>query len=221
MNFPSIEVEADGSLLFRHLAAGYARALREVPDILLDDSEDVRVRLFPNSYVDDPEREADWERYSKPDLIALFESRRAIVARDLDSLSPEPVWSGYSLRIPESHRSAWMAALNAARVAIGVRAGIDAADMEAELDFDPPDAKQLALYRIHVLGHVLALVVASFQEDFSVADFDEDDDLDEEDDDDLDFDFEDDDDDLEDDDLEDDDLEDDDLEDDGSPRSWT
>ncbi|MCA8969461.1 MAG: DUF2017 family protein [Planctomycetes bacterium] len=177
MNYPRIEIQADGTLVLRCLSASHVFALREVPEILRDDDPDVRARLFPNSYENDPEREAEWDRYSRPDLIALFDSRREIVERDLESILSEPVWRGYRLTIPGTHKSAWMAALNAARIALAVRAGIDARDMEAELDFENPSAKHLALFRIHVLGHLLGLIVESGNPDiefeFDGDDFDD------------------------------------------------
>lgn len=159
MEFPRLEIGADGAFIFRSLADVHAFALRELPEILADDSPDVREQLFPNSYRDDAQREAEWDRYSRPDLIALFESRGGIVRSDLESLCPEPVWRGYRLEIPAAHRSAWMAALNAARLILAIRGGVDEDDMEREIDFDLLDEKSLLLFRIHILGQILSLLI--------------------------------------------------------------
>lgn len=159
MDYPRLEIGVDGAFVFRGLADVHAFALRELPDLLADDSPDVREQLFPNSYQDDAEREAEWERYSRPELIALFDSRSNIVQQDLDSLAPEPVWRGYRLEIPAAHRSAWMAALNAARLVLAIRGDVDADDMESEIDFEDLDEKSLVLFRIHLLGQILGLLI--------------------------------------------------------------
>lgn len=178
MEFPQLEIGASGEFVFRNLALPHVYALREMPDVLADESEDVRERLFPNSY-EDPEKEKEWDRLSRPDLISLFETRSAIVEQDLESLTPEPVWRGYRLTIPAANRSAWMAALNAARLILAVRANVDEEDMERQLDFDELDEKELVLLRIHLLGHLLGLLVEGEAADAEDADFDaEDDDVD-------------------------------------------
>lgn len=163
---PQLEIGEDGEFVFRNLGLPHVYALRELPAVLADDSEDVRERLFPNSYPDDPQKEAEWDRYSRPDLISLFESRAEIVRVDLESLTPEPVWRGYRLEIPAAHRNAWMAALNAARLILAVRGEIDEDDMERALDFEELDEKELLLLRIHLLGHLLGLLVEGEEFEF-------------------------------------------------------
>ena len=174
MEFPQLEIGESGEFIFRNLALPHVYALRELPSVLADDSEDVRERLFPNSYPDDSEKAAEWDRYSRPDLISLFESRTEIVRSDLESLTPEPVWRGYRLEIPAAHRNAWMAALNAARLVLAIRGDVDEDDMERALDFEELDEKELLLLRIHLLGHLLGLLVEG--EDFEFEEWPEEDD---------------------------------------------
>jgi len=62
----------------------------------------------------------------------------------------------YSLRIPAAHKAAWQSALTGASHALFVLNGLAPQDMELQPGMVGEDDKDLALLRIHLLGHVLA-----------------------------------------------------------------
>ncbi len=129
-----------------------------IPQTLDDDDERLRARLFPDVYLDD-EDNAEWERYGKPELFALFASQSEIVRKDLQGLAPEAEGFGYRLVVPAQHRVGWMAALNAARLMLAEKHGIQAVDMNRPLDVDEPTEKDFALFRIDRLGELEELFV--------------------------------------------------------------
>lgn len=163
MHSPRVEIGPDGEFVFRNLPPIYVEALLCLPQILEETDTSVEDRLFPASYPNDREKEAEWDRFGRPELKALFASRCEIIQDDLDHLVMEPVYQGFRLSIPEQHRMAWMAGLNAARLMLGVNHGIDAEDMEAEIDTDEPTDKELALLKIHLLGHLQGLIVEAVE----------------------------------------------------------
>ena len=154
----------DGEVVLRNLPPIYVETLLSLPQILRDDSPDIRERLFPLSYPEHDDFEAEWDRFGRPDLESLFRSRTEIIEQDLEEFIVEPVWQGFRLEIPSAHKSAWVTGLNAARLMLGVKHGIAAEDMEKDLDFQEPDEKDLALLRVHLLGHVQGLILDLDQE---------------------------------------------------------
>jgi hypothetical protein len=159
MYSPQVEIGPDGECILRHLPPIYVEALLCLPQILEDDDEAVHERLFPVSYPEDADKEAEWERLGRPELKALFASRTEIIRDDLQNLALEPVFQGFRLDIPSNHRAAWMAGLNAARLALGVLHEVGAEDMEEELDLEDPTDRQLGLLKIHLLGYLQGLIV--------------------------------------------------------------
>jgi hypothetical protein len=137
----------------------YVEALLCLPEILEEDDEDTDARLFPESYPGDGEKEAEWSRLTRPELRALFASRTEIIVQDLRRLRVEKGAESFSLVIPAAHITAWMAGLNAARLMLGVHHGIEDSDMELDPDFLDPQDKDIALLKIHLLGHIEGLIV--------------------------------------------------------------
>lgn len=97
MRYNEIEVLDDGSLELRCLPPFFADFLLQLPGILaggspfLGDEErrDVAGFLYPPVFEEgDTEAAADWERYGRPDLLALFADRQDILTRDLRGLDP-------------------------------------------------------------------------------------------------------------------------------------
>lgn len=159
-----LELDEDGGLTFRRLPAVYAETLLLVPHVLEDEDEKGRARLFPDVYLDHAENQDEWERYGKPELYALFASQGEIVRKDLAAMQAEREGFGYRLAIPGPHRTAWMAALNAARLMLGEVHSITAEDMARPYDFedwDPedPDERELARFRIDLMGEIEELLV--------------------------------------------------------------
>lgn len=156
---PRVEIGPQGDFVFRNLPPIYVEALLSLPQLLDETDADVRERLFPSSYLEDADKEAEWRRLCRPELEALFASRRELIQKDLDRLVMEPVHAGFRFEIPQQHRTAWMAGLNAARLVLGVRHDVEAGDMEQELDLEQPTARDLALLKIHLLGHLQGLII--------------------------------------------------------------
>lgn len=152
MRPPSVTITDDGGLLLSHLAPWFVSVLFEVPDLLDADQPDaVKRRLYPEPS-EDPEQSKEWQKYVHPDLFALLASAREIMQRDLETLSPmvESVPPGlWGVTVQKEHISAWISAMNAARLTLAATYGIEEEDMDAgvlqfevepEPDEDAPDA---------------------------------------------------------------------------------
>lgn len=95
MQYNSIEILPNGCLRLQMIPPFFSDILAQLPSILegeipiegAPDAIDPEKQLFPSIY---PARELladeDWRKYARPDLIALFASRREIIDQDLDSL---------------------------------------------------------------------------------------------------------------------------------------
>lgn len=154
-----LEIDPDGGLTFRHLPGAYLGLLLAVPEILDQDSEDIRERLFPESYPFDAEKEEEWRRLSRPELFALFASHREIVRTDLERATPEEETGGFRLAIAASHKVAWLAALNAARHVLAHENDVGEEEMKAEIDFDDPSDQEVAILEIDMLASIQGLIV--------------------------------------------------------------
>ena len=160
MEGPFAEKSPDGQLTLRNLPAFYIQCLLTLPEILDRQEGDIRDALFPNAFQQAPELREDWEKYARPDLLHLFGDRVEIIREDLRNFGINPNTLAFNLAIPETHVSAWLASLNAARLLLGDDFGITAADMEREPVLnDPPEDKEIALLQISILGHVQHLML--------------------------------------------------------------
>ncbi len=94
----------------------------------------------------------DWHETVDPDLHHLLETSVATVTRDLTGLD------GETLEFAGEHLTAWMSALNQARLVLGELHQVTENDMaRTELDVSQPRDKALA--QIHVLGYLLQSLV--------------------------------------------------------------
>ena len=117
-----------------------------VRDLLLTGGEGLD-RLFPTTYPNHPDLDAEYQRYMRSELLASRLSALEVVAETLDAR-----------HIDDGQADQWMQAINAARVALGTIIGIDhdgwGADELGEMtDDDPRFAMQLAY---EVLGVLLS-----------------------------------------------------------------
>jgi len=147
--------QPDGSVVLSDLAPWFVTVLLELPDLLAEGQpEEVQRRLFPDPG-EDPERNKDWDRLVRPDLFALLASAREILARDLEGLGPHAEAATpllWRVAVPAAHLSAWISALNAARLTLGALHDISEGDMDA---LPPPETwgeKQTAITKIHLYG---------------------------------------------------------------------
>jgi len=134
--------------------------LQNVPGIVEQrDAPNVRKRLFPPPTSSDNAANRDWENLVVPDLRHLFDSAVEIMARDLESLTADPQHQHhFRIVFAEDHLAAWMSALNQARLVLGELFAVTEDDMR-QTDLDMKQPKDLALFRIHVLGYLLQLLV--------------------------------------------------------------
>lgn len=99
------------------------------------------VRLLPDAYADDPERSAEFRRYTEPELRA---QKRATIDVVLASLPP----AGGRVVLTEAQADAWMFALNDLRLTLGTRLDVTE-ESYAELESIDPSTERgrdLTLY---------------------------------------------------------------------------
>ena len=110
--------------------------LPQLTDVLgAPDHPDVR-RLFPTAYPDDAERDADYQRYMREELVA---SRSAALETVLASMD--------KAELDAAELAAWMQTLNAARLVLGTRLDVgEGDDVAHRLDPDDPDEQAQIAY---------------------------------------------------------------------------
>jgi hypothetical protein len=130
--------------------------LQELPVILeYRDKPKVHDRLFPAPTKDDAAINQDWQETVGHDLQHLFRSSGEIVTRDLVALKPSPKNpERYSITFPAPHQSAWMNALNQARLVLAELFEVDEIDMNLPVDKISP-SKLLAIIKIDQFGFLL------------------------------------------------------------------
>lgn len=127
--------------------------LFQLPEILRHRTQPgVRERLFPDPEPGNARANADWHELADPELRHLFVSAEETVVRDLAGLEDDRV------RFPAAHLSAWMSAINQARLILGELHHVTEQDMD-RTDLDPSRPKDVALLEIHVLGYLLQTLV--------------------------------------------------------------
>lgn len=164
MSAPHIGRDDDGALHLTNLAPWFVSVLLDVPQVLEKDQENeaVKERLYPEPSGDEKQKE-EWIKYVYPELFALIADARAVVMRDLGGLVPsesEEPFGVWEMRIPRKHVNAWISALNAARLSIGAKYGIEEEDMADDpVDIETWDDKRLAVTKIHLLGWLQQLIL--------------------------------------------------------------
>ncbi len=157
-----LRVQPDGVKRIRisGLEPYMVNCLLSLIEILDDiDGSPARDRLYPKPTQADDKINAEWERLVTPELRHLFVEATETVARDLTALKPDPKNPALSeLSFPAPHISAWMSAVNQARLVLAESFEVTEADMN-RMDFPILDAKAIAIMKIHLLGALLALFV--------------------------------------------------------------
>jgi hypothetical protein len=126
------------------------RALLEDPSAADDDP--ARGRLFPPAYWDDAERNAEYQRLMRDDLVASKLAAAEVVESTVDSN-----------RLSEEELVAWMGALNDLRLVLGTRLDVTEDPADAPAD-DSPEAPAFALYSY--LGWLQEQVVAALDPEY-------------------------------------------------------
>lgn len=152
----------DEGYVFGGLSAGCVDTLKAVPMLL--ESSDVRVRdrLLPETCVEADDEE-HWRRHAVPELERLFVSRAQLVRRDLAGLRKLGKSDTQLLLIPNGHVNAWLAALNAARLALYVLNDLTAQHLEAEGFVGATAKQQEAILRIQVLAEVQSVLLGDYE----------------------------------------------------------
>lgn len=152
----------DDGFVFGGLTRYCVETLRGVPMLIESTDERVRERLLPETY-DDGDDQEQWVRHAAPELERLFQSRAQLVRRDLETMRQIDPADSWLLTIPDGHVNAWLASLNAARLALYVLNDLEPRHMEREgLDIASPK-QQEALLRIHLLAEIQAVLLGDIE----------------------------------------------------------
>jgi hypothetical protein len=135
-------------------------SLHALPEILEQrDTPAARSRLLPDPTASDASTNNEWQRLIAPELRHLLVSAGETVTRDLTAVVPDSHQPKlFEITFPVEHLNAWMSALNQTRLILGELFKVTETDMESA-DFDLKKPKGLAVFRIHVLGYLLQLLI--------------------------------------------------------------
>jgi hypothetical protein len=159
--------------VFGGLEASTLETLKGVPMLLESSDPRVRARLLPDTYEDFDAAE-EWRQHAVPELERLFLSRGALVRRDLAAVKKLANYDAHVLLIPDGHVSAWLAALNGARLALFALAELEAQHLETEGFTKATPKQQEAVLRIHLLAELQSVLLGDIEVDdtgVSFADF--------------------------------------------------
>jgi hypothetical protein len=133
-----------------------AACLQQLPRILeFRDNPDAQARLLPPPTASDAIINREWKESVEPDLRHLLVSAGEIITRDLTGLKPSPRLVDCSFVIfPTTHVSAWMSALNQARLILAALANVDEIDMNLPYS-QLTGEKVLAVIQIGFFGELL------------------------------------------------------------------
>jgi hypothetical protein len=109
-------------------------------------TDPVRDRLFPRAYLDPTEEEAEhnWQDMVHSDLVAEKSATLALLAETLERVADAD--RDAKLTLDRAETEAWLAALNDARLALGVTLGITEEHDPTLLDPSDPSSQPLFVY---------------------------------------------------------------------------
>jgi hypothetical protein len=125
-----------------------------LPDLaeLVETRDPDTKRLFPTAYVDDQEKEAEYQGLMADDLAA----GRLVAIETVEETIDEP-----EIDLPALER--WMEAINSLRLVLGTR--LEVGEDLPMLDVDDPDAPAYAVYEY--LGWLMEQAVRAMSEDLA------------------------------------------------------
>ncbi|MFN6196778.1 MAG: DUF2017 family protein [Planctomycetota bacterium] len=148
----------DEGWLFGDLSPRTAEILKGIPMLLESEDPRVRARLLPETLADEG-HEADWRAHAVPELERLFASRATLVGRDLAAMRPMKSGGKLLLLVTNPHASAWLAALNAARLALYALNDLTATHMEMD-SAEPATAQQRqAIASINLMAEMQSVLL--------------------------------------------------------------
>ena len=154
----------DEGYVFGDLTPAAVETLKGVPMLIESSDRRVRDRLLPETCQDEDD-EQHWREHAVPELERLFLSRAQLVRRYLENLRKLPKSVNAVLLIPDDHVNAWLAALNAARLALYVLNDMTAEHMEEEGFTTASPKQQEAALRIGLLAEMQAVLLGEFEVD--------------------------------------------------------
>jgi len=116
----------------RALLRGLGPRMREV---LTDDTDPVRERLFPVAYLDDDDRQTEYRLLAHGELLDSHLGALTVLEETVDSE-----------RLDEQAMTAWMRALNEVRLVLGTRLEITEEGSERPIQGTDPEAQAFAIY---------------------------------------------------------------------------
>ena len=151
------ERDEGGRIRLAGLDLVVADTILRIPRLLRCEDPEVRERLFPPA-CDDEEEERQWRRLAGTELEHLYLSQGEVVRKDLANLT-QAGEGEFALPLPEEHRAAWLAALNAARLTLYILHDLRPGDMEAGDIAEVEPEKEMALVRIHIMAYLQELLI--------------------------------------------------------------
>jgi|1185.fasta_scaffold385482_2 hypothetical protein len=118
----------------------------EVRGLLTTDEPSLR-RLFPPAYLDDPEKDAEYQSLMRADLLARHEAALTTLEKTADATE-----------VDEAELTAWMSALNQVRLVLGTSLDVSE-ETDLDVDRDDPRAFSYAVYGF--LGYLQEEVVSA------------------------------------------------------------
>jgi hypothetical protein len=148
----------DEGWLFGDLSPRTAEILKGIPMLLECEDPRVRARLLPETLAD-AGHEADWQAHAVPELERLFASRATLVGRDLAAMRPMKEGGKLLLLVTNQHASAWLAALNAARLTLYCLNDLNAVHMEMDSEEPATPQQRQAIASIHLMAEMQSVLL--------------------------------------------------------------
>lgn len=136
--------------------------LRGVPMLIESNDARVRKRLLPETY-EDEEAEKEWRRHATPELERLFVSRAQVVRMDLANIRQLKSVDSWVLTVGANHVNAWLASLNAARLALYVMAELTEEQMERDGAVNCSKKQLEAIGRIHFMAELQCVLLGDVE----------------------------------------------------------
>jgi hypothetical protein len=126
-------------------------------------SDPVLARLFPDGYRDDPDRAAEFRRFTEDDLRTgkLAAARAALATLDAPDQRQR-----VAVALDEDSGQAWLRALNDLRLTLGTRLEVSdetVDEMDELVNADPNDPRTVALSLYLWLGYLQESLVAAIE----------------------------------------------------------
>ena len=128
-------LQKNGTIEFRNID-GFLAAFLMVPFQTKDLGQGVIAKNFYQKLQEkNSEFSTDWREYIEPELLSLFSSSHQIVLSDLDRMDQEQRLCPndfFTLKIPLTHREAWLRMLSMVRLSLTAEHRLDHEKMEEE-----------------------------------------------------------------------------------------